>query len=149
MLALYNLENLRRTIPLTEVCLPHGVGDRTVHGRELEGWWQRTRMKTIPKIAKVAGIVLLLAGGLCASRYSMICPVHHDLAYATGQVRANGNECEYGHSLAKGKMHKFWAICDQLGLEGASRAYVRTGFQSWTTRLSWVERHLVGNVVDY
>jgi hypothetical protein len=32
---------------------------------------------------------------------------------------------------------------------GASKAYVWTGFESWTTRLSWVERHLVGNVVDY
>jgi hypothetical protein len=77
-------------------------------------------MRITPKIAILVGIVLLLAGGLCASRYSMICPVHHVLAYATGQLGANGTECEYRHSLEKGKMHTFWAKCDQLGVKGAS-----------------------------
>jgi len=74
-------------------------------------------MKITLKIAMIVGVVLLLARGLCASRYSMICPVHHVLAYATGQLRANGTVCEYRHSLGKGKMHTFWAVCDQLGLE--------------------------------
>jgi hypothetical protein len=76
----------------------------------------RRRMKITPKIAIVVGIALLSAGGLCANRYSMVCPVHHVLAGATGSLRANGTECEFRHSMEKGKMHTFWAKCDQLGL---------------------------------
>jgi hypothetical protein len=64
------------------------------------------------KIAVVICSLLLLTGGVLASRDSTICPVHNVQALATGHVKDGGTTCEYSHYVAGGGTHTFWHSCD-------------------------------------
>ncbi len=65
------------------------------------------------RILIVLGGLLLLAGGLWATRDSTICPTHHVQALATGHVKDSGMTCEYSHyDASTGGTHTFWNSSD-------------------------------------
>ena len=65
------------------------------------------------KLAAVTRAIMKLARKQWAIRGTMICPIHHGQACATGHLRYDGMECEYEHCVTgTGKQHYFWVPCD-------------------------------------
>jgi hypothetical protein len=61
------------------------------------------------KLAAVTRAILKLARKWLAIRATIICPIHHGQAWATGHVRDDGTECEYEHCVTgTSKHHYLW-----------------------------------------